>query len=65
MTYFRGELIRPGDIIRIKKSRCIVIRKSSDSEDACRECVLCNSFECSKFPCIGSRMYPKKLEGGL
>lgn len=65
MSYFRGELIRPGDIIHIKKSCCIVIRKNSDSEDACRECALCNSLECSTFPCIGSHMYPKKLKGGL
>lgn len=65
MSYFRGELIHPGDIIRIKRSRCIVVRKSLDSADTCKKCALYNSFECSTFPCINSHMYPKKLKGGL
>lgn len=65
MSYFRGELIHPGDIIHIKRSRCIVVKKDSNSEEVCRKCALYNSFECSSFPCIGACMYPKKLKGGL
>ena len=64
MPYFRGELIHLGDVIRIKRSRCIVVKKNLDSGDICpKKCFLYQSSMCNMFPC--SEMYPKKLKGGL